>query len=278
MPALAVFAFSSASCAPAAQKTAPTPAAKAAARLPGNFRTAVFLNETSPEPGTSVHTAARALEKALAGLGLTVVDRRDLRAFNAAAAEAALQKGDAKPLATLGKRLGAEILVMGAAGGRRITDPALGDMVSVRATLSAKAYRSQSGQILGSTVESASAIDASLAAAAAKAFAAAAQNGAASLGPQIAETLSRQGRLSIVATGIENMSRLNQFEEALAKAAGTRAIALRSFVGGEALIDIPAAGESAQEIAAVLEKTEGLNAKIQGITDATIHVAVLAQP
>ncbi len=240
----------------------------------GNPRVSVLLTETVPGSTVPISVAADALVAALIAKGFRAVDRAELASAQGVSVLNEVAHGDTRRVAPLGNKLDAEILIFGSVTGSKIGNKALGGLISIRAVLAAKAYKSQTREVLASVEEVASGLDATERAAAMKAFALAGQEAGGFMGPEILGALRRRAYASVVVEGLKNIGQIKKIEDALSRFPGVGEVYLRSYADGLARIDVGISGVSTQELAAVLEKVSGLGLRVRGMTDQTVEALI----
>lgn len=239
----------------------------------GNPRVAVLLTETAK--GFDAPTFADdGLTQSFLDQGFRVVDRSDLMAAEAQAVAQNVANGDVSGVGNLGKKLDAEILVFGSVEGSQIQDPNFGGMISVRATLSAKAYQAQTGEVLASADVARSGFSATDGESVMKSFKASGKAAGEKLGPKILDALKRASFAELSVQGVSDLGVLKNFEDGLSSLPDAGDVYLRSFSDSRADIEVELKNASAQDLARQIEKIPGLSAQVISVTDQNLTVAL----
>lgn len=192
----------------------------------GNPRVAVRLD---PERGPD---AAQALRKAFSDAGFTVVD-----------------SGDPKD---------SDLLVRGAARSRALSGEGLGGLHSSRAALSLEVVKTKTGEVMASSAQEASALDASDDAAAAKAQTAAAVSAGAALVKTLAPLLKTQIGISVTVAGLKSLAEVRKLADDIRLNPGVDAAAMSDFRDGSAEILVTTEDISGGDLAAMILRNKAL--------------------
>ncbi|MBI2070372.1 MAG: hypothetical protein HYT79_07180 [Elusimicrobia bacterium] len=230
---------------------------------------------TSSDDGKDHTYAANAMGEALIKAGYKIVDPD---AIMAAKAYENLDAAEDDPamLSNLGMKLNAEIIVIGEAKASPVVmdKNLLGDMKSYRATLSAKAARVKTGEVLQNVSGQASGLDAVDDAAIQKALEAVGKKTGEEFSRELHNRLIQDASVSVTATNAD-FQKLEGLKKTLVDMPGVRDLFVRSLDGGAANLDVylTVAGKTGvQEIAARL--SERLNAKVNRVEGNTLEVAL----
>ena len=236
----------------------------------GNPRVAVLLNENvkgGDEAGSFGGDA-------LMTRGFRVVERADLMAAKATEVQKEVDHGDTSHMASLGKTLDAEILVFGSVDGAPLENTGLEGMISIRATLSAKAYKAESNEVLASSAKAASGLDAARGPAVMKAFGNAGKAAGEEMAQAILDALKKKAFVSVTVSGLDGIEQLKRVEDAVSHVPGVQDIYLRSFRGSNAQLEVRIRDVTTQEIARALERVQDLKAKVEGVTGESLNVTL----
>ncbi|MBI4369491.1 MAG: hypothetical protein HY547_04605 [Elusimicrobia bacterium] len=189
---------------------------------------------------TELHTyAANSMGESLIKAGYKVVDPE---AVMAAKAYESIDEAENNPSAMnkLGTKLNAEIIIFGDAKASPVQmDPSmLGGMKSYRATLSAKAARVQTGEVIQNVSGQASGLDAVEDAALQKALETVGKKAGDDLGRDMHNRLLKEASISLTATNISGFTALEELKKTLSSTSGVRDLFLRSFDSNNANIDV----------------------------------------
>ena len=244
----------------------------------GNPRVAVLLNESVKGGDDAGSFASDALVKALIARGFRVVDRSDLMAARATEVKKQVDQGDTSQMASLGKKLDAEILVFGSVDGAPLENTGIEGMISIRATLEAKAYKAQSNEILATAARAASGLDAARGAAVMKALGSVGRMAGEEMAQTVLDALKKKAFVSMSVSGLSGIDQLKALEDAVSHAPGVQNIYLRSFAGADAQLDIQLRDTTTQDIARAIEQTQTLRARVQSVTGEGLEVKVEGAP
>ena len=204
-----------------------------------NPRVAILIEERVEKMENSLGDCANSLTQELIDQGYTVVDRN---AFSDAVSKEKctdLFSSLVEPaLSGIGKKLDAEILIIGKADTQLLSSEGLGGLVSFRGTLTVKALKVQSQEILTALSLQASALDANAAVSSQKSLALLGKNAAEQLGKKIASELFRKSNIMLTVRGVSHVDRLSALTETLKKVSGVQALYVRSFAVDVAEIQI----------------------------------------
>ncbi|MBI4668114.1 MAG: hypothetical protein HY747_02830 [Elusimicrobia bacterium] len=229
------------------------------------------------EDQTHTHTyAANSMSETLLKNGYKIVDPEAIMTAKAYETIDAAED-DPETMKKLGTKLNAEIIIFGDAKTTAVTmdKNLLGDMKSFRATLSAKAARVQTGEVLQIVSAQASGLDAIDDAAIQKALEAAGRKAGDDLGRELHERLVKNASIALIAVNIKNFDGLENLKKALTATSGIKDLFVRSFGEGAANLDIylEAAGQTGvQEIAGSL--TAKLGATVKRMEGNTLEIAL----
>ncbi|MFA6091745.1 MAG: hypothetical protein WCU88_02620 [Elusimicrobiota bacterium] len=242
----------------------------------GNPRVAVLLTESVSGADSDLNAATNGFVQAMLDAGYRVVDRADLMAARAQDVAAEIDKGDTKNVATLGKKLDAEVLIFGAVKANRLEVKQLGDFMSFRATLSAQAYKAQTNEVLMTVSKTESGLDADKDAAVNKALGKVGRSAGEELAASLAKELSRRSFVAVTISGLKSLNELQDAQKALTSVPGVQDLFLRNFAGGFAQMDVRVEGKSAQALASAAETA--LKAVVKNVTPETVELEMPAQP
>ncbi|MBI4347757.1 MAG: hypothetical protein HY553_12950 [Elusimicrobia bacterium] len=273
LSALCAGALLSALFLPSSAETGAEARARAAA---GSARIAVVLKESSADgaKGESFSYAADAVSRAFKEAGLSVVERSALMAVETAELRKQVAAGDLSGAASLGKRLDAEILVVGTAEGAPVADTGYETLVSHRVALVAKAYRAESQEVLATAEVAASGMDATRRPALMKAFTKAGKKAGEQLVQALLAALDGDAPVTILLSGASNMRAVDRVRAAIAGVPGVAAVHLRFFVAGSARLDARLKGISTKELAKGIEDSTAIHATIDRVTEEALEVTV----
>ena len=151
-------------------------------------------------------------------------------------------------------------------------------MISIRATLEAKAYKAQSNEILATAARAASGLDAARGAAVMKALGSVGRMAGEEMAQTVLDALKKKAFVSMSVSGLSGIDQLKALEDAVSHAPGVQNIYLRSFAGADAQLDIQLRDTTAQDIARAIEQTQTLRARVQSVTGEGLEVKVEGAP
>lgn len=247
----------------------------------GNPRVAILLEEKiegSPFSMGSEETltaCSDALAQGLLERGYKVVDRSELAAIRVAETTRDLLEGrQERALKPIIQKLNAEVVITGKASASKLDSAQLGGMISYRSTLSAKALKAQTGDILATVSVQGSGLDATKEAAAQKALSQLGKNAANEFAGKIASELARRSTVLVTVKGIANLNRLSEVKETLSKTAGVAELYMRSFSDGTAEIEVKINSATSNDLANALTKNASLNAQVLSQTQDSLEAQV----
>ncbi|MFC1521555.1 hypothetical protein ACFL6Y_04020 [Elusimicrobiota bacterium] len=245
-------------------------------------RVAVLINETMPvkteDEGDAISSySAEPIIQALFGMGFKVIDPEAVRAAKAYEKLNNLEE-DSSVIAELGAKLNAEILIYGEAltSPIEISNEDLGGLKSYRSTVSIKAVRVQTGELLETATANGSGIDATDEAAAAKSL----QTAGEELGRKISRTLPKRllsdTSITLTIEGLADFNTLENIKKTLASMPGIDDIYLRAFEERSATLEISIAYRghlNSEDVALALKRKFKLT--IEKIEDNLLVITVL---
>ena len=241
----------------------------------GNPRVAVLLEESLEGIGGDSRACSDAIAQGLLERGYKVVDRSELASIRVAEATQALLRGETeKALQPIVQKLNAEVVITGKATGSVLATEGLGGLISYRATLSAKALKAQTGDILATVSVQGSGLDGTKDAAAQKAMAQLGKNASNDLAGRIASELARRSTVLVTVRGLSNLNRLGEVKDLISKTSGVGDIYMRSFGGNAAEIEVKINSATSSDIANSLTKSATLGAQILSQTQDSLEVNV----
>jgi hypothetical protein len=244
----------------------------------GNPRVAILLEELIEGSDLQLTACSDALAEGLLEKGYKVVDRSELAAIQVAQATQDLLAGNMeKALEPIVKKLNAEVVITGLASGKPLSVKGLGDLISYRATLSAKALKAQSGEILAATSLQASGLDITGEAAGQKAMMQLGKKAALEFGDTMAKELARRSNVLVTVHGLKNLNELGQIQNQLSNTVGVQDLYLRSFNQGTAEMEVKVKTATATDLANVLMKISSLGSQVVRQTQDTLEVQLTSR-
>lgn len=241
----------------------------------GNPRVAILLEETIGETETQSTSCSDALAQGLLERGYKVVDRSELAAIRVAEATKDLLAGNMdKALKPIVQKLNAEVVITGKATAGLLTDQGLGGLISYRATITAKALKAQTADILATVSAQASGLDAVKEAAAQKALVQLGKNAANELAGKVASELARKSSVVVTVRKVANINRLSEVKDVLSKTPGVGDLYMRSFYEGTAEIEVKINSATSNELATALTNNTSLGAQVISQTQDSLEVEV----
>lgn len=243
------------------------------APLVGNQRLAILLDETVDGFAGQQSACSDALAQGLVERGYKVVDRSELAAIRVAeVTQALLAEGGDKALKPIVQKLNADVVIVGKVTAQQLQSQALGGLLSYRGTISAKALRAQSGEILAAVVTQASGLDATKDAASQKALSQLGKNAAVDFAPKIASELARRGTVLVTVEGIDDLNTLLELKTALSRAPGVSDVVMRSFAAGRAEMEAKVSNATSSDLAGSVAKASAFKgASLLSQTQETIE-------
>lgn len=241
----------------------------------GNPRVAILLDETIEGSEGQSTACSDALTQGLLEKGYKVVDRSELAAIRVAEATKDLLAGNTeKALKPIVQKLNAEVVITGKANGSLLTAQGLGGLISYRGTLTAKALKAQTGDVLAAVSVQGSGLDATKEAAGQKAMAQLGKNAANDLSGKVASELSRRSSVLVTVRGLPDINRLGELKDLLSKTTGVGDLYMRSFSEGTAEIEIKINTATSNDLANALTKNSSLGAQVVSQTQDSLEVQV----
>ncbi|OGR83359.1 MAG: hypothetical protein A2902_01100 [Elusimicrobia bacterium RIFCSPLOWO2_01_FULL_64_13] len=241
----------------------------------GNPRVAVLMDETIQGSEEQTTAASDALTQVLLEKGYKMVDRTELAAIRVAEATRELLSGDSQEaLKPIVQKLNAEVVITGEAKSSLLTAQGLGGLVSYRGSMTGKALKAQTGEILATVNVQGSGLDATREAAALKAMAAIGAGAGKEFSEKIAKELARRSTVLVTVRGIPGIDRLGQIKDALARAPGIGEIYMRSFSGSSAEIEVKLNSATSASIAQAVAQDAVLKADVVSQTQDSLEIQV----
>ncbi len=244
------------------------------APLVGNQRVAILLDETVEGFAGQQTSCSDALAQGLIERGYKVVDRSELAAIRVAeVTQELLSNGGSKALKPIVQKLNADVVITGKVTVQQLQAQGLGGLLSYRGTISAKALKAHSGEILAAVVTEGSGLDATKDAASQKALAAIGQKAAAVLAPKVASELARRNTVIITVDGVANLDQILTLKNVLAKAPGVSDVIMRSYNAGRAEVEARVNNVTASDLSgAVLKSPAFKSALLVSQTQETVEL------
>ena len=245
------------------------------APLVGNPRVAVLLDETIEGMEGQTTAASDAILQGFLDKGFKVVDRSELAAIRVAEATKQLLNGQEEAaLKPISQKLNAEVVVTGRATASFLTDKGLGGLISYRATLTGKALKTQTADVLATVNLQASDLDATREAAGNKAMAKLGKDAAEELTGKIASALARKAFVLVTVRGLPNIDRLSQIKSLIARTPGVGDLYMRSYNAGTAEIDVKMNTATSADIASSVSNSKDIIARVISQTQDSLEVEV----
>ena len=241
----------------------------------GNPRVAILLDETVEGVDGQNTACSDALAQGLIEKGYKVVDRSELSAIRVAEATKDLLAGDTdKALKPIVQKLNAEVVITGKATTSLLTMQGLGGLISYRGSISAKALKAQTGEILATLTTQGSGLDATKEAASMKALAQLGKNAANDFGGKIASELARRSSILVSVQGIADVNKLGRIKDIISKLPGVVDVYMRSFSVGNAELELKIDKATSADVAGALMKDASIGAQVVSQTQDTLELKV----
>lgn len=243
----------------------------------GNPRVAVLITDTVGDAQEPIFThSANGLSEVLAVGGYKLVDPEAMAAAKAFEYVDDIQGGDQQALQKIGTRLKAEIVVYGESRVSPVTleGISLGGMKSYRATLSAKAARAQTGEVLHVLSAQASGLDVTEDASLQKALESVGRKAGEELSHALSQKLSKESSVEIIAT-VSSMDKVKALRDTLSSMPGIDQVYLRFFHENQAELDVILSKSGRTSVGEVGERLEQkLQAEVMRIEGNTLNVTI----
>lgn len=241
----------------------------------GNPRVAVLLDESVEGSEGQSTSCSDAIAQGLIEKGYKVVDRSELAAIRVAEATKDLLAGNSeKALKPIVQKLNAEVVITGKASSQLLTAQGLGGLISYRATLTGKALKAQTGEILATVSVQASGLDAIKEAAAQKSLANLGKNASSDLSGRIAQELARRSSVLVTVHGLPDLNRLSLIKDVLSKTPGVGELYMRSFSDGTAEIEVKINTASSSDLASAVTQNASMGAQVVTQTQDSLELKV----
>lgn len=219
----------------------------------GNPRVMVLIDEKIDGTASDGQTVETGIASALLEKGYKVVDADQLAEIRNQADVVKAAMGGEKEAAELGRRLGAEVAIVGTAKSSFFTDQGLEGMFSYRGTLALKAVKTGSGQVVLAVTKSGGGMDLSKEMAATQNLTRMTEEAGAEIGEKLAPALWEGASVVIALSGVTGFDALNALVEAVRSLDGIGSVTTRSFNAGEAVLDVDLRHGNASTLAAQME-------------------------
>jgi len=219
----------------------------------GNPRVVVLVDEKIDGAPSGNRTVETALASALLEKGYKVVDADQLAEIRNQESVLKALRGDESAAANVGKRLGADVALVGAASSNFFSDKDLQGMVSYRGTLALKAVKTGSGQVVLAVTKQGGGMDLSKEMAAGQCLSRMTDAAGPELAEKLAPALWEGASVQIVLNPIAGFDELNRAVEAVRALDGIQSVITRSFIGGEAILDVDLRHGNATTLASQME-------------------------
>ena len=172
------------------------------------------------------------------------------------------------------EKLNAEVVVTGKAIASPITTEGLGGLISYRATLTGKAIKAQTGEILATVSLQGSGLDATKEAASQKAMSQAGKNAANDLASRVANELARRSTVLVIVQGLADLNRLRDIKDFISKTQGVGEIYMRSFSEGRAEMEVKVNSVTSSDLANAISSQASLGAQVVAQTQDSLELKV----
>lgn len=152
------------------------------------------------------------------------------------------------------ERINADILVLGRAVSRFVTDKDLGGLISYRATVSLKIIKANSKEVIDTIDEVCGGVDLTNDAAAKASFKRVVEKINKDFAKELYETLEKQSGITLKISGITNLNELNLINRLIRSFLEVTDCRVRNYSGNSAVIEITLKRGNAQDIARRLEQ------------------------
>ncbi|OGR82223.1 MAG: hypothetical protein A2901_09490 [Elusimicrobia bacterium RIFCSPLOWO2_01_FULL_54_10] len=241
----------------------------------GNPRVAILLDETIEGEDGQNTACSDALAQGLLERGYKVVDRSELAAIRVVEATQQLLEGNPKDaLKPIMQKLKAEVVVTGKARASRLTGQNLGGLISYRGSLTGKALKAKTGEILAAVNVQGSGLDATHDAAGSKALTALGNSAAEEFAGRIATELARRSSVLVTVRNVPSINVLSDIKDILARTAGVGEVAMRSFDSGTAELEVKINSATSADLAKRLSGASAFKASVTAQTQDSLEAEI----
>lgn len=241
----------------------------------GHPRVAILLDETVQDSDEQYTSCSDAIAQVLLEKGYKVVDRSELAAIRVAEATKDLLAGNMdRALKPIVQKLNAEVVITGKVQAQLLTAQGLGGLISYRGSLTSKALKAQTGEILSAVSAQGSGLDAIKDAAAQKALGVIGRNAGAEYAAKILAELAKRSFVLVTVKGLPSINSLGELKETVSHVPGVSEIYMRSFSEGTAEMEVKLNSGSSGDIAGAIANTPALRAQVTGQTQDSVNVQI----
>lgn len=243
-------------------------------------RIMVLISESIDDNEVSISVSESELTNAFTEAGYRVVEKAEVKNIRSLPSTRAAMEGDINAIAAIGKDMGVDVVVAGKANSNFNTDRGLGGFVSYRATITAKAIKTDSSEVLFSvTNKNSGGADLVRNNAARTALQKATKLVAEEMVPGITKALSEKAQVQITLMGIESYNELAELNKYIRRMTGVKDAYVRSYEveTGEASIDLNLRYGNAQQIASYLSNIKKFPIEVTAITGNVIQAKMKGQ-
>jgi hypothetical protein len=158
-----------------------------------------------------------------------------------------------------------DLQITGRADANFNTAAGLGGLVSYRASVSAKAVKTESKDVVASVMEAAGGVDVTRETAAKVSLVNCARKAALDVADGVVKYLKERSTVQLTLLNVPNINRLNDFNRSLRAMIEVRDCFVRNYAGGTAVLNLDMKKGGAQDVARHLETNSGFKLKIKKV-------------
>jgi len=238
-----------------------------------NPRIMVLISESIDNEESPISTCESELTQQFIDTGYRVVESAEVKKVRSLPNTKAAMEGNVEAASKIGKDMKVDVIVIGKANSSFNTDQGLGGFISYRSTLTAKAIKTDSSEVLMTATKQGAGVDVAKKNAATTSLLKVAKTVGDQMVPNIAKILNEKAQAQLTISNIPNFNQLSELNKYIQSMQGVSSTYIRSYETekGVASIDINLKYGNAQQIAAYLTAIKKFPVEVIAITGNVIE-------
>ncbi|PIU52208.1 hypothetical protein COS91_00450 [Candidatus Desantisbacteria bacterium CG07_land_8_20_14_0_80_39_15] len=238
-----------------------------------NPRIMVLISESIDDAEVPISVCESELAQQFMNTGYRVVESAEVKKIRSLPNTKSAMEGDIQAASKIGQDMKVDVIVIGKAYSTFNTDQGLGGFISYRGTLTAKAIKTDSSEVLFTSTKNSAGADVAKKNAASTALLKSAKIVADEMIPGITKALNERAQVQLTISNIPDFNQLAQLNKFIQSMQGVASTYIRSYgtEKGVASIDINLRYGNAQQIASYLTNIKKFPVEVTAITGNVIE-------
>ena len=238
-----------------------------------NPRIMVLISESVDDAELPISTCESELTQQFINLGYRVVESAEVKKIRSLPTTKSAMEGDIEAAANIGKDMKVDVIVIGKADSAFSTDRGLGGFISYRSTITVKAIKTDSSEVLLTNTKQGAGIDLTKKNAAKASLLKISKAVGDEIVPRVAKILQERAQAQLTISNIPNFNKLSELNKYIQYMQGVSSTYIRSYETekGVASIDINIRYGNAQQIASYLTNIKNFPVEVIAITGNVIE-------